>query len=313
MLKEMKLDLVEVHMKLPQTHWTLLASLLMDTAEYHGVKTKTVHKAPLYGHYLSLVLDGQRLEVGIYRQYTTRWIMYRFKGCIDVVMFEDALVLMGEASLAHVLVNGTVKTLELAMDIPGHLTNDYLFYQRGVRHSHVVANAANNGFSHYLGSRRSRLQLIAYDKAQQIRDAGGKPPFKDVLRIEARVKNFKGSMLTLRAKLEKWNPFDRFMAVEKSVAVQHKTVLDSWGFFVSACGTVGTPAALSQFKWQKKSLISHISSLRKKTMTPSLGQFQGSLESILPKAALKKTIGQLNFQHLYEKSKPAKKQSVVVQ
>ena len=122
MLKEMKLDLVEVQMKLPQTHWSLLASLLKDTAVYHKTKTKLITKAPLHGHYLDLQLNGQRLEVGIYRHYTTRWISYRFKRCIDVSMFEDALAMMGEASLAHVLVNGTVKTLELAMDIPGHQT-----------------------------------------------------------------------------------------------------------------------------------------------------------------------------------------------
>lgn len=307
MLKEMKLDLVEIHMKLPKSYWNLLVGLLKDTGQMHNVKVKAVNKAPLHGHYLGLVLDGQRLEIGIYRQYATRWIMYRFKGRIDVATIELELVLLGEASLAYALVNGTVKTLELAMDIPGHHTRDYLFHLRGAHSSHVAVNAENNGFTYYMGSRHSQTQVVAYDKAQEIRDKGGTPQFKDILRIEARVRNFQGSMLALYMKFSDWDPFERVIVVEKSAAIHHKTSLNSWGLFISACELVGTPTALGQFKWQKKSLLTHVVALQRKSMTPTIQQFKGALEAILPSAELKKTIGQINFQALYEATKPKKK------
>jgi hypothetical protein len=294
-LKISNVDLVQVHLAVNAGIWTVLAEMLHYVAATHVVACKQVTSklgkdAELHGWYVDLPLGGQRLEIGLYRCCSQRWLMYRFKGAISVGAFEEALAPLAEASLAHALVKGTVKVLELCVDFVGLKSGDYLLHRKGVRSSSVIVNEAQTGITQYAGNPHSLVQAVLYDKAQEMIDKGGNSPFKDSLRFELRLRNRKASLLELMHAIGSTDPFAGTFIVERHAALAQKTKIASWGLFVSTCWMYGVAVALRMFKPHKETFLKLLKELNVDKLVPCGKDFVPILEGLLPPALVSKAL-----------------------
>lgn len=294
MLKISNVDLVQVHLPAHAGIWTVLAEILHDVASTHGVPCKKVTsklgKAEMHGWYVDLPLEGERLEVGLYRCCSRRWVMYRFKEAVDVNAFEEVLAPLAEASLVHAMVKGTVKVLELCVDFAGLKSSDYVLHRKGVRSSSVKKNALQTGISQYSGSPGALLQAVLYDKGEEIRDKGGKTSFKHLLRFELRLRNRKASLMKLMHEIGTNDPFAGTYIVELKAVLPQKTKIASWGVFVSMCGIFGVAVALRLFKSHKETFLKLLKGLNVKELVPCGRDFLPILALLLPPNLVSKAL-----------------------
>jgi hypothetical protein len=255
---------------------------LKDTAAEFGFVVKTVKTPKVNGHYMKVEVAGEVLNVSLLRSFQHRWVGYQFNGKANTNAFQDKLVLLEAATLCDVMVNGRVKAFELALDMASLASTDYIVHRVGSKTSHVVSNEAGTGKSLYLGSRRSDLQHISYDKAQEQIDKGMSSSFKKLWRIEARMRDPARSLVALLIDLQVRDPFQTVQVVPRTTALSHNSSISAWPLFVQTCMEVGVPRALRQFPAHKKSFLAILAHLADDQFKPSIERFDGAIERLLP-------------------------------
>lgn len=286
MLKRIVLDAVKINNPFEFGKLGFLISQLIDTAEHHGVKTKKVKHKMTFGTTATLKINGQELQISVLKCGKSRWVSYRFKGVIDVDAFESATVLLGEFSFGNAIWTGSVKKLELAVDYAGLHTSQFVCHYKGMKTSNVVFNAESTGVSYYSGSRKGKTQMVVYDKAQEIRDKGGLPFCKHLLRTELRIQTRKESLMHVIQEISAADPFENFYIVDKEIALSQETKIKDWPIFLATCSLMGTANALRQFPQHKKSFLQLLKKLSISKLTPSVFDFKDLLSCLFKGFAL---------------------------
>lgn len=281
MLKIIVIDAVRINYPFDGEYLQALRDQLIDTAEYHGVKIKNVAKKMTYGLTTTLKINTQELQVSVLQCAKSRWVSYRFKGVVDINAFEAATVLLGDWSFASAIHSGHVKKLELAVDYSGLHTSQFVCHYKGVRKSNVITNDDSTGVSYYCGSRNSRIQMVVYDKAQEIRDKGGLPFCEHLLRAELRIQTRKEPLLEVIQEILNVDPFDSFYIVDKEKALSLKTTIQDWSKFLSTCSLIGTAKALRKFPQHKKKFLEMLKALSLLKLTPSVFDFTNMLCALI--------------------------------
>lgn len=281
MLKRIVVDAVRINCPFKGEFLEALKDQLIDTAEYHGVKIKKVAKHKTYGLTTTLKINNQELQVSVLQCAKSRWVSYRFKGVVDIDAFEAATALLGDWSFARAIDSGHVKKLELAVDYSGLHTSQFVCHYKGVRKSNVITNDDSTGISFYCGSRNSRIQMVVYDKAQEIRDKGGLPFCQHLLRTELRIQTRKEPLLEVVQEILNADPFDHFYIVEKEKALGVATTIQDWSKFLSTCSLLGTAKALRKFPQHKKKFLEMLKALSVPKLTPSVFDFANTLSALI--------------------------------
>lgn len=277
MLKRIVIDAVRINYPFNFGFLGYLISQLIDIAEHHGVKTKKVVQKMIYGRTTTLKINKQELQVSVLKCGKSRWVSYRFRGIIDVDVFEAATVLLGDWSFRNAILTGHVKRLELAVDFSGLHTSQFVCHFKGMRKSNVISNEDSTGVSYYCGSRKGRSQMVVYDKAQEIRDKGGLPFCQHLLRTELRIQTRKKPLLEVIQEIWAADPFENFYIVDKEKALSLKTKIQDWPIFLTTCSLIGTANALREFPQHKKTFLEMLKTLSLPKLTPSILDFKNML------------------------------------
>ncbi len=282
MLKHSQIDAVEINRNLPKRWVNTILGQLHDIAYNNGIAIKSVPsgKKKIFGKTLTISKGGEELQVSVLTCYKKHWISYKFKGLIDFAGFEYATLLLSSASFGHALRYGHVKRLELAVDYYSHHSSQFLFHFYGARSSRVISNEAFTGHSYYCGSPRSKQQLVAYDKGQEIADKEGVPLNPKILRVETRFYDRLGQTLEQVFKeVLTVNPFANICVVDRVHALKQKTKLP-WKKFLCLCETVGVAQALKQMSKHKATFLKLLKESSSSRFSPKKSDFQNSAANI---------------------------------
>lgn len=188
--------------------------------------------------------DAMRLE--LFKCYGKTYLRYDFNpnniAAADLQGFIKATQCLGYGSYSHVLQAGTIHYLEIAIDYIGQHTTRYIFHKAHVHTSDVFTDGKQAGGSYYLGSRDSDSYIIAYDKAEERYAAGLPYPFKQALRIEARLQ---GQSIKVSALGSVPNPFLR-LVVADIARMRNSNAVDPAirNYFIQRARQHGVPIAV---------------------------------------------------------------------
>ena len=281
MLMQKGLDAIRVNVNFDKQYWNLFTDQLIEIALLNGVKYKVVSYKFINGITTTLVRGSETLQVSVLQCFKSKWIAYRFKGCIDFASFDEATLLFSEYSFLNALRDHRVKRLELAVDYVGLHTTQFISHYLGTKKSHVVSNVQGNGFTQYSGSKDGEVQLAVYDKTQEIIDKGGSPLFSKLMRVELRIQNTQNSLPNLIVNSFVDDPFSRVLLITKESAFNHDTAIKAWPVFLSCCSDIGVAQALQQFKQHKKSFLNALRMPILQSRAPSINDFEKPLCQIL--------------------------------
>ncbi|MFZ5756933.1 MAG: replication initiation factor domain-containing protein [Pseudomonadota bacterium] len=114
-----------------------------------------------------------------------------------IICTELAAILPPEVDMAAFLVQAEVSLMELFVDLPG-VSTDEVIVLAPQSHSHAVVH----GTTEYYGTRKSRITVTKYDKAEELKEVHGIPVGNSLTRIEVRVRDHKVSLADMLLKKE---------------------------------------------------------------------------------------------------------------
>jgi hypothetical protein len=212
------------------------------------------------------------------------YIEYSFGGDVDVAAFDALTMALQEWGLASMLVHGTVARLELAHDIVGCRTDDCLSHLIGVKSSQVKVSDNKMGRSYYSGSPASDVQLIAYDKSEQMKSLGETPEFDRALRIEVILRRLGRPLTQVYQWLQENDPLKGVLVVPTMAAHALSTSVKSWPSFLHDCHEIGVADALTNYPSSKKTFLANLSKLSGIIPKPSISSYKGAISKLLPPA-----------------------------
>jgi len=285
MLSVSKLDRISLSLSVPKNIYWPVDAQFTALSKYLGVplKKRFLGKGSniKIGRSISISIGEQTLRMAVCRYMKSTWISYEFNNSIDTAAFEGLIApLMMEASLYNAMTFGRLKHMELSIDYFGLDSNDYLFHNVGVKSSYIIWNEAKTGASHYMGSAKSQLQLVAYDKNQHLLDSGLPAYAGKVMRIEARINSIKSSLVEWMHNLGAIDPFQGFIVCKRNNASLFKTDVPYWSTFLGRCTEVGVAAALAESP-SKKTFLSYLEKLKDSRFHIDPLKFSGALHKMI--------------------------------
>lgn len=272
MLRVHCVDRVIVSKSMAPAHYGWMHGQFSDLAEYEKVPLKKVSPKPndpSYGVTMQFSSAGKKVRVSMLKAYDLVRVEYDFNGIADIEEYESRTALLTDWSFREALLHGRVKRFELAIDLPGLKSTNFICHLKGSKFSNVQSNKEKNGFSHYSGKYDSRSQLVMYDKAQEIRDKGGDSYAEDILRVEYRILKSPTSFsqgLDIHALQEKMASSIYVIEIDKALAI--KNAIPAWPIFLSTCKQEGTAYALRQFPHHAKTFLARLKALSEPKYTP---------------------------------------------
>lgn len=136
---------------------------------------------------------------------------------------------------------GHVSYIEIACDLVDSKIYDYIYWKDKTQKSFIyITNQGEKG-AIYLGSKNSDIYFCIYNKAKQLRETGQDTPFKNLLRIEARLRrtNLKPCQLGNLA-----NPFEK-LKIASAIDCKKLSVDSLWQHFIHIAKEQGSAQAFS--------------------------------------------------------------------
>jgi hypothetical protein len=247
MLKLVQSDLIRLVLSVESKWFSVLVDQLEFMRGEYGYPLKMYKRPSSKIWIMKIELGQESLTLALYYVYHHKCLEFRFKGEIRFDLFEQRLILLQEYSLRRALLWGRVKRLELALDIFGVKSKDYIFHVGGAKTGFVCMNADDTGRTYYLGSRESSKQFACYDKSQECKDKGKPHTSMDMLRIELRILRRSVCLLDLIKDLVESDPFDSLYVAPKAAMLNESKKVKNWKLLIEMCSTSGVPNALKAF------------------------------------------------------------------
>lgn len=221
---------------------------------------KVIYIPKTYVHAIIYRMDSvqlvARLEVGSTKakHYYLAWELWPFRlkksefktfhNCIEAVLPSPVF------SYPFMFENGRVRYMELAHDSVTAKMHEFIPWIDKVHNSHVYSEGCSKG-AIYLGSRQSSRQYCVYDKAKQLAAVKRPSQFKNLTRIEVRLRN----LSTPPAQLSQMaNPFMPLKLSELALCEGIDNV-EEWSNFLLRARAFGSAMAFSlEEKSTKKKL-----------------------------------------------------------
>ncbi len=257
---------------------------LDDIADLAGSSVVLFKKGDMAGRHVWISLDARRVRVRLFKSFGVPYIDYAFGGETDLGLFDAYTFALEEWGLAASLAYGWVDRLELAFDVPGLHTSELLTHLVGVKTSQVMANQTGSGFSYYSGKPKETVQLIAYDKSEQLSDVGLEPRWPSCVRVELRFSDASRTLAELYDLILLKDPFARLRFVRIKDAMAQKTSIPNWMPFLQASKHFGVAAALQAFPHQKKTFLSYLEQSSLHSFLPQAHSYLGAMQRTLPAA-----------------------------